>query len=394
MNAPQSQSPDNLLVRTTLYNALDALVPVLRQRAPQAKQLRRLPAETIDDLRRAGFFRVLLPRALGGFELAPQDFFRLQMRLAEGCMSTAWAGGIIAVHAFQIALMDQRAQRDVYGDNPDTLVSSAYAPVGTVTPVEGGFRLSGRWGWSSGSDHCTWALLGAIVPGEGYRTFLLPRTDYQVVDTWQVMGLEGTGSNDIVVENALVPDYRTHRQLDGFNLTNPGVTADSHPMYRIPWGQLFVRTVCTGALGAAKAALELYIGTVRGAASSDVTKLAGDTETQTRVAQAANTIDEAECILYRNFDRMMAQVSAGETIPMHERVKYRYQAALVVDKCLSVIDSLFAVAGGRSVFLGAPMQQLFLDIHTARAHIANNPTGFARNYGRVLLGMENADFFV
>lgn len=385
---------ETVQIRARLYQAIEDMLPAIAARAPQAKAERRVPAQSIAELKSAGFFRVLLPRQYGGYELDPQDFFRLQMRIAEGCMSTAWAGGIIAVHAFQIALMDKRAQDDVYGQDPDTLVSSAYAPVGKVEIVEGGFRLSGRWGWSSGSDHCTWALLGAIVPGEGYRTFLVPRTDYVVEDTWQVMGLEGTGSNDIVVKDAFVPDYRTHKQLDGFNLTNPGVTADSHPMYRIPWGQLFVRTVCTSAIGACKTALKLYVDGVRGSASSDLTKLAGDTETQMRVAAAANTIDEVETILFRNFDRMLEQVTTGEEIPLLDRVKYRYQSSLVIEKCLSVVDALFAVAGGRSVFLGSEIQQRFQDIHTARAHVANNPTAFARNYGAMLLGMDNKDVFV
>jgi 3-hydroxy-9,10-secoandrosta-1,3,5(10)-triene-9,17-dione monooxygenase len=371
-----------------------ALLPAIRVRAPQAKVLRRLPDETVAELKAAGFFRALLPRRLGGLELPPAQFFRLQIQLGEACMSTAWAGGIIGVHPFQIALMDRRAQEEVYGTDPDTLVSSAYAPVGKVAPVDGGFRLSGRWAWSSGSDHCTWALLGAIVPGEGYRTFLVPRDNYRVEDTWRSMGLEGTGSNDIVVEDAFVPEYRTHRQLDGFRLSNPGVTAESHPMYRIPWGQLFVRTVSCAAIGACKAALTLYIASVQGRASNDPTKLAADVDTQRRIAEAANTIDEIEVVMYRNLARMLELTATGEEIPMIERVQYRYQASLVIDKCLSVIDSLFAVAGGRSVYLGSEIQQRFLDLHVARAHIANHPVPFARNYGHMLLGGENRDFFV
>ncbi|PPE74034.1 flavin-dependent monooxygenase [Solimonas fluminis] len=377
-----------------LHQQVRALLPALRARAPQAKSLRRLPDQTIADLKACGFFRALLPRQFGGMELPPAEFFRLQVMLGEACMSTAWAGGIIAVHPFQIALMDRRAQDDVFGSDPDTLVSSAYAPVGRVSAVEGGFRLSGRWAWSSGSDHCSWALLGAIVPGDGYRTFLVPRSDYRVEDTWHSMGLQGTGSNDIVVQDAFVPHHRTHRQSDGFRLTNPGVTPDSHPMYRIPWGQLFVRTVSCAAIGAAKAALELHIAGVKGPSSNDPTKLAADVDTQRRIAEAAHCLDEIEVVMYRNLGHLMDRAAAGEDVSMLDRIKFRYQASVVIEKCLSVVDSLFSVAGGRSVYSGSEIQQRFLDLHVARAHIANHPVPFARNFGSALLGGENQDFFL
>lgn len=377
-----------------MFRAIEAMLPRLRERAARTRALRRLPDETVQELRDIGFFLTLQPRRYGGYELPPADFFRMQMRLAEACMSTAWAGGIIAVHSFQLALFDDRAQQEVWGNDIHTRISSSYAPVGKVTVGKGGFHLSGRWGWSSGSDHCAWVLLGAIVPGEGYRTFLVPRRDYRIEDTWQAMGLQGTGSNDIVVEDAWVPDYRTHKQLDGFNLTNPGTALNDAPLFKIPWGQIFVRTVSTPAIGAAKAAVSLYRDLVTHKASSDPTKLAGDTETQSRIATAVNAIDEMEVVLLRNMLRMQEQVAAGETVPIADRVRYRYQAALVIERCMTVIDSLFSVAGGRSVFLGAEIQQCFLDVHTARAHVANNPTAFARNLGAIELGLENQDVFI
>jgi 3-hydroxy-9,10-secoandrosta-1,3,5(10)-triene-9,17-dione monooxygenase len=377
-----------------LADRVQAILPSFRSRSDQSKSDRKLPVDTVMSLTSAGFFRALLPRRLGGMEIRPSVFFQLQELIGEACTSTGWAGGIIAVHPFQIALMDVRAQERVYGTNPDTLVSSAYAPVGRVERVESGFRLSGRWAWSSGSDHCSWALLGAIVPEEGYRTFLVPRSDYRIEDTWRSVGLEGTGSNDIVVEQAFVPDYCTHRQSDGFQLTNPGASINSNSIYRIPWGQLFVRTVSCAAVGACKAALSIFIDSVKGPASNDPTKLAADVDIQQRIAEAANTIDEIDVVMQRNLGRLQDLAMAGLEIPIIERVQYRYQAALVIEKCLSVIDSLYSVSGGRSVYLGSAIQQRFLDVHVARAHIANHPVPFARNYGSVLLGGENRDFFL
>ena len=309
-------------------------------------------------------------------------------------MSTAWASGIVAVHAFQIALMDARAQQEVWGDDIHARVSSSYAPMGKVEAVDGGFKLSGRWGWSSGCDHCSWVLLGAIVPGEGFRTFLVPHSDYEIIDNWHSMGLQGTGSNDIVVDGAYVPDHRTHQQMDGFTGNNPGLQVNDAPLYHLPWAQTFIRVVSTPAIGAAKEGLRLYRESVVGKASGDVTKLAGDVSTVERIAGAGNAIDEMEALLYRNFDRMMAAAEAGESTPIEDRALYRYQAALVIEKSMAIIDSLFSSAGGSSVFTDSQIQQRFLDIHTARAHVANNPTAFARNLGGLGVGAENGDFFI
>jgi len=377
-----------------MYQRILALQPQLRANAEIARQERRVPKDNIEALQEAGFFLALQPANWGGFELDPQDFFRMQMAIAESCMSTAWAGGIVAVHAFQIALMDCRAQKDVWGDDIHTRVSSSYAPMGKVKEVEGGFQFSGRWGWSSGCDHCTWALLGGILPDGSYRTFMVPRSDYTIVDTWNSMGLQGTGSNDIVVEDVFVPDYRTHKQVDGFAGTNPGVGEHSPALYHMPWAQLFIRVVSTPAIGAARDALTLYGDLVTKRASGDITKLAGDVTTQTRIAQATNELEEMSAVLFRNFDQMMSSLRGGQEISLQDRILYRYQASLVIEKSIGVVDSLFSSAGGSSVFAGSDIQQRFLDIHTARAHVANNPTAFARNLGAVSLGAENSDFFV
>lgn len=378
----------------TQLRAIREMQPLLRERAQQAKAERKIPQQSIDELEQLGFFLTLQPKAYGGLELDPQQFFILQMAIAEACMSTAWASGIIACHAFQIALMDKQAQEEVWKDSIHTRISSSYAPMGKVEAVDGGFKFSGRWGWSSGCNHCSWVLLGGIIPGEGYRTFLVPESDYEIVDTWHSMGLQGTGSNDIVVKDAFVPDYRTHKQMDGFLGINPGLAVNDAALFRIPWAQIFIRIVSTPAIGACKDALRLYIQGAFNKQSNDPTKLAGDSATQERIAAATQGIDEMECILLRNFDQIMRAVNAGEEIPLSERIKYRYQASLVIEQSIKVVDSLFSVAGGASVFEGSEIQQRFLDIHTARAHVANNPTAFARNMGAVALGMENQDPFV
>ena len=355
------------------------------------RSLRRLSDDSIADLKASGFIRSVVPKQWGGLELTPQEFFSTQIQIAERDMSTAWVGGIIAVHAFQIALMDEQAQRDVYGDSPDACVSSSYNPVGGKTEVvDDGILLSGRWGWSSGCDHCDWVLLGAIIPGEGYRTFMVPRSDYQIEDTWHSMGLQGTGSNDIVIDTpVLVPNYRTHKQMDGFNCVNE----QANPMYSMPWAQSFIRVVSTPAIGAAKHALKLFKENAN-TSSTDPTKLVGDPDVLRRIVEAEALIDQAETMMLRNFDVMMDAVNDGQEIPMTDRLRYRYQASTVINDMIKAVDLLFDAAGGRSVFVGSEIQNIWHDIHIARAHVANNPVGFARNWGNVMLGGQNQDFFV
>ena len=361
------------------------------KRSAQGRELRKLPDESIAELRESGYFRALVPAKLGGLEMSPQEFFRIQSQIAEYDMSTAWVGGIIAVHAFQIALMDEQAQIDVYGDDPNTCVSSSYNPVGGKTEAaEGGLMLSGRWGWSSGSDHCDWVLLGAIIAGEGYRTFLVPRSDYEIEDTWHSMGLQATGSNDVVIkEPVFVPNHRTHKQMDGFACKNE----QPSDLYNMPWAQAFVRVVSTPAIGAAKHALRLFIENAS-TSSTDPTRLVGDPDVLRRVAEVENQIDLTETILQRNFDAMTELLAAGKEIPMADRVRYRYQAGRVITDMSDAVDLLFQVAGGRSVFVGSEIQAIWHDIHIARAHVANNPVGFARNWGNIMLGGESQDVFV
>ncbi len=388
------ESTEKSVRRRELYAAVDRILPAIQEREEQTRELRRLPDETVKELKESGYFRVLQPMIYGGLELDPQDFCILNIRIAEACMSTGWVCGVVGVHPFQLALFDQRAQEEVWSDDPDTLVSSSYAPVGKVKRVKDGFLFSGRWGWSSGCDHCQWVLLGGIVPDEGYRTFLIPRSDYEIVDTWHVMGLQGTGSKDVVVKETLVPEYRTHTQQDGYQLTNPGNALHTAPLFRIPWGQIFVRAVTNAAIGGTKRALALYMDGALNKSSSDPAKLAGDSATQSLVAETSTAIHELESVLHCNFQEMLDCVNKGQDIPLPSRVRSRYQASLVVERCLAVMDRMFSSAGGRSVFLDSRIQKRFLDLHTARAHVANNPASFGRNYGAVQLGMENQDAFV
>ncbi|WP_205193577.1 flavin-dependent monooxygenase, partial [Burkholderia sp. LMG 13014] len=325
----------------------------------------------------------------------------IQMALARGCMSTAWVYGVVGVHNWQLALFDERAQQDVWGKDPATLIASTYMPVGRVTPVDGGFRLSGHWKFSSGSELCEWVFLGALVPpaeaGQPpeYRTFLLPKADYRIQQDWDVLGLRATGSHDIVVDDVFVPAYRTHKAIDGMMGTSPGLAVNDAPLFKLPFAQIFVRAVCTSCIGALQGALDDFTGyaATRVSANSGA-KTTDDPGAQNACANAAVAIDEMQVLLKRNFAELMASVTGGPAVSIERRVHFRYQSAQVAERCAQAANALLRYAGGNGIYHRNPLVRRFLDLHAARAHYANNVDRFGQNLGAVMLGRENTDFFI
>jgi 3-hydroxy-9,10-secoandrosta-1,3,5(10)-triene-9,17-dione monooxygenase len=384
-----------------LYKAARDLVPALRERTEETARLGQLPAATVQAMQDAGFFRIMQPARYGGFEQDPEVFFRVQMILAEGCMSTAWVLGVVAIHNWQLALFDDRAQQDVWGDDDATLISSSYMPVGKVEHVDGGYRLSGHWGFSSGSKHCKWAFLGAMVPavnaGEApdYRTFLVPIEDYEIVDNWNVSGLEGTGSHDIVVKDAFVPEYRTHRSIHGFECNSPGNAVNDHYIYRLPFGQIFVRAVSSSSIGCLQGVIDSYVAVNRERVGlNDGSKIATDPDAQMALAECIAAVDECQTIMLRNFDLMVDAARSGKALAIEERIKMRFDAALVSRKCTEAINLMFNACGAQGIFRDHPLNRAWLDINAGRQHVANNPFKFGRNVGGTMMGQDNADFFL
>jgi 3-hydroxy-9,10-secoandrosta-1,3,5(10)-triene-9,17-dione monooxygenase len=371
------------------------LVPMLREREAAANAARQVSKETIGAFAAAGFFKVLQPARYGGYELPPSVYCGIARKLAEGCMSSAWVYSVVAVHNWQVALFDDRAARDIWGGDDSVRISSSYMPVGKVRRVEGGFRLSGRWAFSSGSEHCDWVILGAVAPPgpdnpePEPRNFLVPRPDYQVIDTWDVMGLCATGSNDILVEDAFVPDYRTVREQDMFELSCPGHAVNQGSLYRIPFAQLFNRTVSTTSLGALRRAIGAFIGATREKrATFTGERLARDTTIQQAVAEAERTLDELNLVLDRDLRELADRAESGDW-PMSRRAELGFSTTTTVSRCVAEIDKLMQFSGGKAIYRGHVVQRAFLDIHCARAHVANNPYPYARNLGAIYFGFEN-----
>jgi 3-hydroxy-9,10-secoandrosta-1,3,5(10)-triene-9,17-dione monooxygenase len=385
-------TPDEYLARVR------ALLPALRERAAHAEQLRRLPDETFKDFQGTGLFRCLQPKRYEGYELDPGTFYQAVMEVGAVCGSSGWILAVIGVHNWHLALFPPPAQEDVWGKDTSVQVSTGLAPTGTVERVEGGFLLRGRWSFSSGCDFCEWAVLGGFVPQVGgggppdMRTFLVPRCDYTIEDNWYVMGLCGTGSKDLVVEHAFVPEYRSHSYLDAFLLRNPGAAVNDGPLYRLPFGLVFANGLASAAVGVAFGALETFREQSKTRVNvRDQTRVAEDPFIQFRLAEAAAEVDGARDRMLGNFTEMMRLVSAGEEIPLTQRARYRWDAAKATDWSMRAVDRLFEASGGRGIFLDNPIQRAWRDVHAMRAHVGNNPEKAAAVFGRSEFGLPPVD---
>jgi 3-hydroxy-9,10-secoandrosta-1,3,5(10)-triene-9,17-dione monooxygenase len=376
-----------------------ALIPAIRERARPAERLRRLPEETFAEFQEAGLFRCLQPKRYGGFELDPGTLYQAVMQIGAVCGSTAWILGVVGIHNWHLALFAPQAQDDVWGKDTGIQVSTSLAPTGTVTRVDGGFRLRGRWSFSSGCDFCQWAALGGLVPpladgdAPDMRTFLVPRSDYMIDDTWHAVGLCGTGSKDVVVDDAFVPEYRTHSYRDAFYLTNPGAIVNNAPLYRLPFGLVFPACISSPAIGVALGALEAFRDqtTIR-ISPRDRSRVAEDPFAQLALAEATAEVTAARDRLLGNFAEAMRTVRDGTELSLAQRARYRWDTAKAVDRSVRAVDRLFEASGGRGVFLDNPIQRAWRDVHAIRAHAGNNLERAAFVFGRSEFGLPPVDF--
>ncbi|HUZ74073.1 MAG TPA: acyl-CoA dehydrogenase family protein [Stellaceae bacterium] len=366
------------------------MVPRLAARSARAEAERRLPAETVAEMQAAGFFRVLQPKRWGGYEMHPGVYYDILMTLAEGCFSTAWVYGVVGIHPWIMALYDERAAEEVWGKDRATLISSSLMPGGQAVPAAGGFRLTGRWLYSSGCDHCNWALLGGVVAAADptafdWRFFLVPRAQYQIVDTWNVSGLKGTGSQDVVVEDAFVPAHRAHKVLDFYQCVGPGQALNTGALYRIPAAQILYLGVACGAIGALQGMVGAFLdygrsrATVRG-------KTVDDPFAQLACAEAAATVDELKLVLHRNLRNLMDFAERGEVPPLAERVRYKFQSAWGVERCGQAALRLFKASGAHGLRSDLPFGRILADLNAGRQHVSNQPEYFGRAWGTMLLG--------
>lgn len=373
---------------------IDALLPAIRARAGDVEHDGMVSREAIGWLTEAGVFRAVQPVQWGGLELPAGVFFEAALRVASACGSTGWVASVVGIHPWHIAMFHPEAQADVWARNPDTLASTSYAPTGKAQRVQGGFRLSGRWGFSSGVDHCDWVILGALAPDDGdglgpeFRSFLVPRGDFAVdAESWRVTGLAGTGSKDVIVADAFVPEYRTHSSTQVAEHADPGRVANDRPLYRLPWSCVFPYAIATPAIGAATGALGLFIDNNRERVSVAAGRsTSAGADLHRRLAESLTEVEAAHTRLTLTWQDFQARAARGEEIPYVLRARCRYDAAHAIAHCAGAVFRVLEVNGGRTMQDGEPFQRMFRDLLAMRNHISGTVDVNASTYALAKLG--------
>ena len=389
---------DKAALEAQLVDRARDLGPVLIERARRAELDRRISNETNRDFREAGFYRALQPERYGGLELDYGAQTAFARELGRACASSGWVGGIIACHGWMAGMFPDEAQAEIWSDNADAAVATSFLPVGVSVERNGGdLNISGRWRFSSGVDHCGWAILLVMVPADGGNGppdpvfALVDLADCRVEDAWNSAGLAATGSNDIVVDGVVIPPHRMMRVLDLRGDATPGSDAHGSYLYRLPLFAVFPFNIIGPALGAARGALDSVIGDLTRRQSVTGADLSRVATVHQRIGKATALLDAADAVMAQLRGEINAKGKAGEAFDMAERGRYRLNLGHVAQTCCDAVDTLLPLTGGRGLETSHPMQRAWRDVHAVSQHIGlvwDLQTGL---YGNILLGHGSPD---
>jgi len=368
------------------------LIPRLAERAPQATAARTLPPETIAEYHDAGILRLLQPRRFGGMQGRFSLFSRVAEELSWGCASSGWVYAVLAEHQWILAQYPERAQIDVWGDDPLAVASSSLAPRAKAEHVSsGGWRLSGRYTFSSGCDFAQWAIIGAFLGETGdprhIAYLLVPLAEVEIVDDWEVLGLAGTGSKSLLLHDVFVPEHRVVMVADLFAGTPPGALVHpDYPVLRAPRGYLVSFSLPTVCIALGGRALETVCRALPGRLSRGVTKLAESEVVQMTLGEAAAAIDAATKLLHHGRDLTTAEVSTGRRIASEEALRVRRDMVWAQHQIGWALERLCELCGARWVYDSDPLQEIRRDVMTILTHHAANRQAAYSAYGSLLLG--------
>src|SRR6202162_3399188 len=341
------------------------LIPRLRDRASRSEDLRRLPPETERELHEDGLFRIVQPKRVGGSELDYVALVDCADAVGEADVAAAWNFANLSSHHWMLGMFDKRAQDLVWGRDPDCLIASSFIfPAGRARKVDGGYVLRGSWPFSSGVDSCEWNMLASVVSSDDeadgieYRIFLLNKTDYKILDTWNATGLRGTGSNDVEVNDAFVAEPMTLAvsNLDGG--PTPGSVVNPNALYALPVFSLFPYVLSGVALGNAQACLDDYVDIARHRASTyNRAMISALQSTQIKIAEASAKVDAARLIMRSSCIEAVADARRGYVPDTAVKTRLRRDGAFSVNLCTEAVSLLFAASGARGLSTAGALQR-------------------------------------
>lgn len=368
---------------TEVLAKLDEHAEEIAALGPVSEELGRLDDRAAKILRDAGVIKMLQPAAYGGYEAHPREWAEATMKAASLDGATGWLCGIVGVHPWEMAFVDPRVQEEVWGADHDVWVGSPYAPMGVLKPVDGGYEFSGRWQFSSGTDHCDWLFLGALLGDEDGVPLLdppqlihvlIPRSDYTIVpDSWDVVGLKGTGSKDIIVEKAIIPEYRTityNSLVDGSAWRSRDLT---NPTYQMPFSAIFPLGITSAVIGMAEGALAHHLAYQRGRVQITGRKVKDDPYVMYAVADAAAEIHASRVTLLDGVSQMYDAVAAGKEYEFGERSLSRRNQVAAAWRAVRAVDEIVARSGGNGMRMDHPLQRFWRDVHMGLTHAIHVP---------------------
>jgi 3-hydroxy-9,10-secoandrosta-1,3,5(10)-triene-9,17-dione monooxygenase len=389
MCSAQTEKSDNTPTSKALEIKAKSLTALIEKNKQRHREDCDIAAEVIHAVERAGLFRAYQPRHWGGHEMAPVDFFVVQNIFAESCLSTAWVYGVLSIHSFVLALFDQQAQADVWQNSPSALASSSFQPLGKVKQVEGGFRLTGRWPFSSGSTYAQWVIVGALVKPAvdkppALTLFLVPRSDYTIIDNWDTIGLRGTGSNDVEMHDVFVPSYRTLLPTAGIVPDIPA-TDNRSPLYQLPWLYMFTSSISNLAIGASRAALNAFLSVEKNRISTRTGKSGGgDPIVHHTASRLSAEIEAAIAMFHHHQATFQRHINNNDPMTTEQGYLLRIQVTSVMRKLSAIVDEMQLLLGARGIRVASPLTQIWLDLSAAKTHLGNDPRTSQAVFGQML----------
>lgn len=378
-----------MIDRQELIQQAAALVLDLRLRAAETESLRQIPQATVDALQASELLKAFKPKRFGGLGCDLDIAFDIAAELGRGCGSTAWCYGIWASHTWLSGMFPEKAQEEYWASSPNALSSTSFNPArGIVLSAPDGYQVSGQWDFSSGCDAATWVLLIGNSP-DGPLMLMVPRSDYEIVDTWFVSGLCGTGSKDIKIAGTFVPKYRTLSLADMREAQTPGREIHDTANYRIPLRSILSFILASPVLGMAEGALETFEDSIRDAVSArDGHRVAESSSLQIRLSESAAEVQTARLIMHHDTGEILARARRGEMPTLKERARYRHDQAYMAKLCVRSVNRLFEVSGGHGIRDSSHMQRFHRDIHAASHHFSLTWDAVAEQYGKARLDLE------
>ena len=381
----------------TLLERAREIARLAAERAQTIEQQRRLPDDLLQALKDSGLLRIMQPSYWGGYEMDLGTFVRVATEIAKGDTSTGWVFCILGIHNFWLGYVEPELQQEIWGKDTNVVIADSFAPVGVVQPVSGGYRLSGRWSFLSGLWCSDWVAVGArIVPPQGgapeWSMCFVPKADYRVDDQWRVVGMQGTDSNTIVVENAFVPHHRVF-WLERSERTGqaPGHKLNPGSLYRMPFMPTLGLALTPAAVGAARASVahfQQWIETRVPIYLTSGTPQQAMTSAQMALAETATTLDAVEGLMLRCAEEIPALYGHAQRQPTEqERARYYAWRSYIVRQAVHVVDRLFELSGGHAIYLQHPLQRIWRDVHAAGQHLGLQYEFAMEAYGRTLVGL-------